>query len=154
VSEALQRKVRLLDNALQFIARRGDCEYLDERDRPVPCECPVCVAKSTLEEARGWRYIGAKYERVTNGFNARETKIHAAWAKLADDHLLSQILCEERGGTPTPTARDWYVATSVVQWLATNVGMSVLEAAGFKYSQFEQDRANYDRQRQEREKTP
>jgi hypothetical protein len=40
-----------------------------------------------------------------------------------------------------PSARDWYVATSVIQWLATNVGMTVLEAAGFKYAQEEQDAA-------------
>jgi len=78
--------------------------------------------------------------------------MHAAWQKLASqnhdpDTLLSQILKEDQA----PSARDWYVATSLIQWLATNVGMTVLEAAGFKYQQWEQDRADGElfRRRQE-----
>jgi hypothetical protein len=64
------------------------------------------------------------------------------------DHLLSQILKDDH----IPSARDWYVATSVIQWLATNVGMTVLEAAGFKYQQWEQDSAPETfRRRQENE---
>ncbi len=79
--------------------------------------------------------------------------MHAAWMKLLTskdpDHLLTQILDDKSA----PSARDWYVATSVVQWLATSVGMTVLEAAGFKYQQWEQDRADSEmfRRRQERE---
>ena len=65
-----------------------------------------------------------------------------AWMKFASsqspDHLLTQILQDDR----SPSARDWYVATSIIQWLATNVGMTVLEAAGFKYQQWDQDAAD------------
>jgi hypothetical protein len=78
--------------------------------------------------------------------------MHAAWEKLAGgspDHLLSNILREEK----TPSARDWYVATSVIQWLATNVGMTVLEAAGFSYQQWEQDRADGELFRRRQEQT-
>jgi hypothetical protein len=83
--------------------------------------------------------------------------MHAAWKKLATssgggpDQLLSNILREEK----TPSARDWYVATSVIQWLATNVGMTVRVAAGFSYQQWEQDRADGElfRRRQEQAKT-
>ena len=80
--------------------------------------------------------------------------MHAAWMKLATsnrdpDDLLSKILKDDR----VPSARDWYVATSVIQWLATNVGMTVLEGAGFKYQQWEQDRADGElfKRRQDRE---
>ena len=53
-----------------------------------------------------------------------------AWRAQVDDRLLAMILDQE-GYTPSP--RDWFVATSVVQWLATNVGMNVIERAGFVY---------------------
>lgn len=67
------------------------------------------------------------------------------------DHLLALVLKQEE----SPSARDWFVATSVVQWLATNVGMSVLEAAGFKYQQSDQDEAAAKMQRRlEREARP
>jgi hypothetical protein len=41
----------------------------------------------------------------------------------------------------------------VIQWLATNVGMTVLEGAGFSYQQWEQDMADGElfQRRQERE---
>lgn len=142
--------LRILDNALWRISReRGDCYYTDyaDRDRPKPCDCPRCVAISALEAAKNWRFHGALFERTLSGHWPREAKMHAAWMKLASgngqagrdpDLLLSQILKEDQA----PSARDWYVATSVIQWLATNVGMTVLEAAGFKYQQWEQDRAD------------
>lgn len=146
----LEHKVRLLDNALWHIARRRDCDYLDcPKERPTPCDCPVCTAKSALAAANDWRYIGAMHERVTNGFNPRETKINKAWKELVDDFKLAAVLDEKT----VPSARDWYVATSVVRWLVTNVGMTVLEAAGFKYEQWDQDRADRElmKRRQERE---
>ena len=142
-----EQGLRILDNALWRIARRGDCEYYDENDRPKPCDCPRCLAIAALEAAKNWRFHGAHYERTLSDQWPREVKMHAAWMKLArraggggadPDHLLSQILKEEHA----PSARDWYVATSVIQWLATNVGMTVLEAAGFKYQQWDQDRAD------------
>lgn len=160
MSNDQEQGLRILDNALWRIAHRGDCEYYDVNDKPRPCDCPRCVAHAALEAAKNWRFHGALYERVHSGHWPRETKMHAAWMRLATagredpDHLLSQILKDDRGpDSRGPSARDWYVATSVIQWLATNVGMTVLEAAGFKYQQHEQDRADYElfKRRQERE---
>jgi hypothetical protein len=149
-NEYLEQTIVALDMALYRIANGRDCDYFDTRDRPSPCNCPVCVARSTLERVKDWRYLGAHQDRVTSGHNPRETKIHAAWKELLDDRKLAMILDQEI----VPSARDWYVATSVVRWLATNVGMTVLEAAGFKYQQWEQDTANRElmRRRQDREK--
>jgi len=157
-----EQGLRILDNALWRIAHeRGECYYADhsEKDKPKPCDCPRCVALAALETSKTWRFHGAMYDRTKSGAWPRESKMHAAWMKLATcnrdpDLLLSQILKEDQA----PSARDWYVATSVIQWLATNVGMTVLEAAGFKYSQWEQDVADGDllrrRQRREAEDTP
>jgi hypothetical protein len=156
MSNDQEQSLRTLDNALWRIAHRGDCEYYDDKDRPKPCVCPRCVAIAALEAAKNWRFHGSHYERTKSGTWPRETKMQAAWMKLASghgradpDHLLQQILNDDH----VPSARDWYVATSVIQWLATNVGMTVLEAAGFKYQQWEQDPADgplFER-RQERE---
>ena len=156
MSNDQEQGLRILDNALWRIAYRGDCDYYDEKDRPKPCDCPRCVALAALEAAKNWRFHGAHHERTQSAHWPREVKMHAAWMKLANgigrhnpDHLLSQILKADR----IPSARDWYVATSVIQWLATNVGITVLEAAGFKYDQWEQDRADAElfKRRQERE---
>lgn len=151
-----EQGLRILDNALWRIAHCGDCDYYDEQDRPKPCDCSRCSALAALEAAKNWRFHGALFERIHSGHWPREDKMHAAWMKLAtshsggSDHLLSQILKED----PAPSARDWYVATSVIQWLATSVGMTVLERAGFLYQQHEQDRADAElfRRRQERER--
>lgn len=155
MSNDQEQSLRILDNALWRIAHRGDCEYYDATTRPKLCDCPRCVALSALEVAKSWRFHGALHERSQSGHWPREAKMHAAWMKLATagredpDHLLSQILKDEGA----PSARDWYVATSVIQWLATNVGMTVLEAAGFKYQQHDQDRADAElfKRRQEQE---
>jgi len=155
VSSNQDQSLRILDNALWRIAHRGECEYYDEASRPKPCDCPRCVAIAALESAKNWRFHGAMYDRTQKEHWPREAKMHAAWMKLATagredpDHLLSQILKDDR----SLSARDWYVATSVIQWLATNVGMTILEAAGFKYEQWDQDRADGElfKRRQERD---
>jgi hypothetical protein len=142
-----ERYLRILDNALWRIAHRGDCEYSDEKNDQAHCDCPHCVAIDAIDSAKNWRYHGALYERAQSENWPREKKMHAAWMNLASgcgrgsadqDRLLSQILKDDH----VPSARDWYVATSVIQWLATNVGMTVLEAAGFKYQQWDQDLAD------------
>jgi len=144
VSNDQEQGLRILDNALWRIGRRGDCDYYDdEKNRPKPCDCANCIAIAALEAAKNWRFHGAHYERTQKDHWPREAKMHAAWMKLATsnrdpDDLLSKILKDDH----IPSARDWYVATSVIQWLATNVGMTVLEGAGFKYQQWEQDRAD------------
>ena len=148
--------LRILDTALWRIAHRGDCDYYDEKNRPTPCDCPHCVARAALEGAKNWRFHGAHHARTQSGHWPREAKMHAAWMKLANgnqggpDHLLAKAILNDDSA---PSARDWYVATSVIQWLATNVGMTVLEQAGFKYDQWDQDRADGDlfKRRQERD---
>jgi len=149
-----EQSLRILDNALWRIAHGSDCEYAGCSEKPPnPCNCPHCVALAALAASKDWRFHGAFYERTRSGNWPREMKMHAAWMKLAKsqdpDRLLTQILKDDTA----PSARDWYVVTSVIQWLATNVGMTVLEAAGFKYQQWEQDMANSElfRRRQERE---
>ena len=159
MSQDQDQGFRILDNALWRIAHRGDCEYYDDaKNRPKPCDCPRCVAIAALEASKNWRFHGALYDRTQSGHWPREAKMHAAWMKIANpsgrggndpDQLLSMIL---KDGS-APSARDWYVATSIIQWLATNVGMTVLEAAGFKYQQWTQDMADGElfKRRQERE---
>lgn len=156
ILDSQDQELRILDNALWRIAHRGDCEYDYDRSRPGPCDCAVCVAKAAIEAARNWRFHGAHHERTRSEHWPREAKMHAAWMKLANssqggpDYLLARGILNDGG---VPSVRDWYVATSVIQWLATNVGMTVLEAAGFKYQQSDQDRADTEtlRSRQERE---
>ena len=152
-----EQGLRILDLALWRIAHRGDCEYYDdEQSRPTPCDCPRCVAMAALKLSKEWRFHGSHHARTQGTSFPREVKMQAAWMKLAcgnqggPDHLLQRAILNDEHA---PSARDWYVATSVVQWLATNVGMTVLEAAGFEYRQWDQDRATSDllRQRAERE---
>ena len=135
-----EQQLRILDNALWRIANRDDCAYYDAEERPKPCDCPRCTARAALEAAKNWRFYGALFERTQSDHYPREKKMHAAWMKMAlrqdPDHLLSAIL---QDATAT-SARDWFVATSVIQWLATNVGMTMLEDAGFKYTQWDEDR--------------
>jgi len=159
-TNGLENAVRILDNALWRLAQGRSCDREGDEDRPLSCSCQVCEAKAALAATRDWRFIGSHHARTTSGHDPRETKIHAAWKKLMDDRKLGQILydgpCrggEPAEGVPCPSTRDWYVATSVVQWLATNIGMTVLEAAGFKYAQWDQDQADHDlmKRRQERE---
>lgn len=160
MSNDQDKHLRILDNALWRIAHNGDCDYYDDNARPDPCTCARCVAIAALEAAKNWRFHGALWERTRSRHWPREAKMHAAWMKLASgnqggpDRLLTHILGDER----LPTARDWYVATSVIQWLATNVGMTVLEGAGFAYQQWDQDRADEElfrrRQVREEERSP
>lgn len=122
--------------ALRCIAGYSDCMHDEGPGSPVDCQCPVCTARRALatEEAVDWRFAShLDYRRATM---PREREIVAAWRAYLQqnrgggsqtDHVMSQII----GDAPSP--RDWFVATSVIQWLATNCGMTVLEQAGFKY---------------------
>lgn len=150
--QTLEHTVRLLDNALFNMSNNRDCEYLDNSGKqPSPCDCPVCEAKAMLLMTREWRYVGAHHNRVTNGHNPREMRMIVAWKNQVDDKLLATLLYNgplDGRGAPrepvfVPSARDWFVATTIVQWLATNVGMAVLQAAGFKYSLWDEDRARH-----------
>ncbi len=128
--------IQSMRHALRDIASYGDCMHSEDRGEP-GCTCPVCVAKQALatEDAIDWRFIShMDYRRSTM---PRERDIVEAWKaylkragsgpESRPDMTMSQIIGDE------PSVRDWYVATSVIQWLATNCGMLVLEAAGFKY---------------------
>ena len=143
----------LFTDTLRTIANGRDCDYADfPAEKPDPCTCPPCAARAALAAGNEWRYRGAHHPRVTSGFNPRETAIVKAWADQVDDRKLAGMLTElapddrQRAFVvhemlQPPTARDWFVATSVVQWLVTNVGTGVLEAAGWKYTRYEADRA-------------
>ena len=147
-----------------------DCYDYCSEDAP----CTPCRARQVLADVRAWRYggsmkepsrrfVGALHYRTSNGWNPREAKIHAAWTKHMEtwgsDRTLGNVLTDRSPGQPDgirdwPSARDWYVATSVVQWLATNVGLSILEAAGWSYTQWEEDSAQIrQREQQEQERT-
>jgi hypothetical protein len=94
-----EQGLRILDTALWRIAHRGDCEYYDdEKSRPTPCDCAHCIARSALAAAKNWRFHGSHYARTQGGHFPRETKMQAAWMKLATgnqggpDHLLQKAI--------------------------------------------------------------
>lgn len=163
----LEHTVDVLDSLAQGLAE-WSC-YQDDDD---PCSCASCRAEAALTTVRAWRYggstevpsrrfEGAMYRRVTSGWDPRETKIHRAWANYmgaqSADRSLALVLTDRsigigglfEGPLNWPTPRDWYVATSVVQWLATNVGSSILDKAGWKYTQWDEDRAAIEAKRSE-----
>jgi hypothetical protein len=151
----IEQSMGVLLTALRDIATRNDCAYDNDPpdERPRPCPCARCVARQALDVTDGgWRFVGARVYRMET--NARERKIVAAWRKLGDDRMLAQILADatsdiDKVHLEPPTPRDWYVATSVIQWLATNVGSSILNEAGWAYQEYDADRA----EREKREKT-
>ena len=122
--------------ALQSISGYSDCLHDEGNGSPAQCQCPIHVARRALstEQATDWRFVSfMDYRRQTN---PRENDIVEAWkAYLRQergtghdaDRIMSQVIGD------APSVRDWFVATSVIQWLATNCGMSVLERAGFRY---------------------
>lgn len=127
--------------ALQRVAR-SDCYH--EPDGDDACSCDVCDAKHALASIGAWRYIGSLPARVDDGHHPRETAMHAAWRKYMErssgdpDYTLRMICHDET----TVSRRDWYVASSVVRWLATNCGSTVLRDAGWV------ERTELDRERQ------
>lgn len=131
-SEILNRHLGAMAQALRDIARYSDCMHSDHPDDEPPCSCPVCVAKRALATETSWRYIGNHVQRLAT--SPREAKIMEAWKRYfssvgsgTPDHQLSQII-----GMP-PTVRDWLVASTVVQWLATNVGQCILSEADYHH---------------------
>jgi hypothetical protein len=133
-------------------------------------KCEPCQAEEALAAVKAYRYggsmeepsrrfVGAMDYRVHNDWNPREAKIHRAWVgymerygSTSPDRTLGMILTDRQPGQPDgvtdwPTPRDWYVATSIVQWLVTNCGSSILEAAGWKYTQWDEDRKQLDDKR-------
>lgn len=155
----LENTIGMLDDFVRESARY-DCYSECEKDAD-RYKCTTCRAREILESISTWRYggsaetpsrrfVGSMNYRTESGWNPRETKIHQAWAKhmgrWGADRTLGQILTDRSPGQPDgvrdwPTARDWYVATSVVQWLVTNVGSSILEQAGWRYTQYNEDAA-------------
>jgi hypothetical protein len=145
--ESYHRSFVAMRNALRsIIFNNGECYRADEPDNPSPCECPICLAKAALAGEEDWRFTGYRPERKLS--MPRELAMHAAWkhyflrsAGSANgttapmDKLLAQILGSDDGDTITE--RDWYVATTVVQWLATTVGQCVLLDAGYREPPYE-----------------
>ncbi len=144
--ESLNRSLIALRSALRSILfNYGDCaRVLDEPDDlGTPCECPACVARAALEGEEDWRFEGYSPTRRETG--PREAAMNAAWrhyfkraagrangTSAPVDAILAQILFGEGSGPDDVTERDWYVATTIVQWLATNVGECVLLGAGYR----------------------
>lgn len=96
----------------------------------VGCECPSCTASAALDSFGAWRFRPALAYRVTDGHHPREAAMYEAWRRYFDgnpDAQLRQILHDE----VSVSVRDWHVASSVVRWLATNVGSTILRAAGW-----------------------
>ena len=168
----LENAVERLDDFVRELAG-DDCygsdyggDYGGEADK---CDCRPCRAVLVLKEVYDWRFggsveqpsrrfEGAMFRRTETGWNPRETKIHRAWTREmgrqdADRYLGAILSNDHQSGNGSsasidwPTARDWYVATSVVQWLATNCGMAVLEGAGFEYMHYAEDRDSIDAMR-------
>lgn len=142
--DAHHRSFVAMRNALRSILfHNGDCCRVDEPDNPSPCECPTCLANAALAGEEDWRFMGRSPERRDS--MPREAALHAAWRHYFErsagsangttapmDELLAQILgFDDRDEI---TERDWYVATTVVQWLATNVGQCVLLDAGYAHT--------------------
>ena len=132
-------------NALRaIIFHEGECARADDPDNTTPCECAVCIAKAALEGEEEWRFVGYHPERRRS--LPRELAIHAAWKRYFTrvasqangtsaplDSILAKILGVASANDVTE--RDWFVATTIVQWLATNVGQCVLFDAGYEYEQ-------------------
>lgn len=131
---AIERALGSMHDALRVIANYGDCLHQDHPDpNAIVCQCPVCIAKRAVNTETDWRYMSNNEHRLP--YNKREHAIVEAWRRYmkgigsgTPDHKLSQILHGLE-----PTERDWLVATTVIQWLATNVGSTILEEAGFRY---------------------
>jgi hypothetical protein len=142
---SIHRTLTSLRNALRSIVfNNGDCSRFDEPDDGTPCECPTCIAKAALAGEEDWRFAG--YNPMRRKTMPREAAMVDAWrhyfTKSAGkangtsapmDAILSQILFGEESPNEV-TERDWYVATTIVQWLATNVGQCVLFDAGYASS--------------------
>ncbi len=139
--DSYHRSFVAMRNALRsIIFSDGECTRADEPREPGrPCECATCIAKAALENEEDWRFLGWNPERRFS--MPRELAIVEAWkhyfkhgggkatgGSAPMDKMLADILGIDADSID---ARDWYVATTVVQWLATNVGQCVLDDAGY-----------------------
>jgi hypothetical protein len=142
-ADSLRRSFTAMRSALRsIIFNEGDCTRQDEPDVGA-CECAVCIAKAALEGEQDWRFDG--YNPTRRKAMPREAAMIDAWrhyfkhsagtangTTMPMDAILARILFGEGSGPNDVTERDWYVATTIVQWLATNVGQCVLFDAGYK----------------------
>ena len=149
--DSYHRSFVAMRNALRsIIFHNGECCRYDEpRGVDGLCDCPVCIAKAALANEEDWRFMGWSPERRFS--MPRELAIVEAWKHYFKrsggkangttapmDAMLAQILGLDADSV---SERDWYVATTVVQWLATNVGQCVLMDAGYEYQQPKKDLA-------------
>lgn len=78
-------------------------------------------------------YQGLQPHRLRQ--NPEEERFARAWAQEnRDGRTLTYILCDghEQHRPPTPSARDFDVAATVVQWLGSPVGQTFLRDLGYK----------------------
>lgn len=93
------------------------------------------------------RRFSAGAGRLESGFSPREQRLLDAFLDAVDDQMLTRIIngfTMSRQPLLVAKRRDLWVAASVVQWLATNVGHSVLRQAGWEYTKWDEDRAQVD----------
>lgn len=137
-AEEIDTKLATMVQALRYIASH-DCDLAPDGGPCPPTDnpCSSCSARRALSVSNDWRYVGNRPERLHGNSPTarRERDIVAPWkhymtsiATNPPDIKLAEIL-----GFPGVTVHDWFVCTTLVQWLATNVGMCVLDEAGFKY---------------------
>lgn len=129
----VDRQLSAMTNALRVIASYGDCLHEDHPDPNEPlCSCPVCVAKRALNADSDWRFRGAHEYRLLR--NPRELMIIEAWKRYmrGGDSTATPDAKLQRLLDLDPTPRDWYVASTIVQWMGTNVGGALVEEAGFR----------------------
>lgn len=118
-----------------------DCIYAP--NVPDKCDCTSCVGKRALAAIEGLLYpqVRSLYpERFNTGF--RERLYVEAWAKdnerkpwLNSGRGILELLVKPLGPI---TQRDMDVATAVIQWLGTNVGMGFLKGVELQINRVEQ----------------
>lgn len=115
-------RVKLIDLAVAAL------KYMSEAD------VQAMLIANELGPEVDWRFMSNNADRQR--FNPREAAIVEAWKRYmtgigsgTPDHKLAQIL-SMKGEEPTP--RDWIVATTLIQWLATNVGQCILFETGYQ----------------------
>jgi hypothetical protein len=150
----IEQIAQRLHETLQQIADFCDCDselYSDGTDH---CTCPSCRARAELRLLGDWRtalsveQLGMQYvtpltqkeiNRVTGPYpnriawHARERRLLGAWLGFVDARLMNHIVAGEA------TVADYRAILGAIRWIGTNVGSTVLDAAGWRYDRSGED---------------